>query len=592
MEVNRLKSDELTWELMIRGCDIGTTVEQKRSQLRDALSRNLAVNPNVQLDPFIELNICSVKLDELIGYIQEFDIKNRQNEFKRINSRLLHIQGRLNQINVTTDEAERKRTNLIFILSNAIEALKDADHIASFDNISSKRVVSNNQIQLSSSQENCTSILDMPNVMSQSSEPRLAQLIDVEMGPTNNSHVNSETVEQHPVLRNDHALSQSDEMMNTACSINQQICTRLLEKLNQLTLQPVTRQWFHTHPIRHVNFASTSNSTQVNPLIETVPSVSTCDANFRVLNSTSHQEFPSAFCSGVVNPANVVNNNLYQKSIPVYKWNISFDGSGSVTSFIEEVEQLAESRHVSRMQLFQSAYELLRGDARDWYLPRKSNFETWEDFKRGLRDDFLPLNYEENLLEEIKRRTQGLDERFMLYITRMQNLFKKLTVKKPTEKEQIEIIRKRMLPHFQTALTFEETLTIEDLLTKGKRAEQNYLEAQQYCPPPTSSRFIQEPHLTYRRPNYHQRPLPVRAIQNAEVDTDLNQTSTNSSSGQVDPRVPHAVRNKDIICWNCNQSGHRRTQCTQPLKLYCFKCGQVGYTTRTCNCSKNSNQGN
>lgn len=110
----------------------------------------------------------------------------------------------------------------------------------------------------------------------------------------------------------------------------------------------------------------------------------------------------------------------------VHKLDVNYDGLGSVISFNEEVGQLSESRGIPESQLFLSIYELLRGDAHDLYVTQKKQFIVWNDFKRKLKDTFTPLNYEESLLEDIRRRTQRIDERVILYVTRTQNLFRRL----------------------------------------------------------------------------------------------------------------------------------------------------------------------
>ncbi|CAH1111195.1 unnamed protein product [Psylliodes chrysocephalus] len=39
--------------------------------------------------------ICSTKLEELLGDIEQFDLNNKRNEYLRINSRLAHVHRRL-----------------------------------------------------------------------------------------------------------------------------------------------------------------------------------------------------------------------------------------------------------------------------------------------------------------------------------------------------------------------------------------------------------------------------------------------------------------------------------------------------------------
>ncbi|KAL3272294.1 hypothetical protein HHI36_023938 [Cryptolaemus montrouzieri] len=81
---------------------------------------------------------------------------------------------------------------------------------------------------------------------------------------------------------------------------------------------------------------------------------------------------------------------LSSPSIPVHKWTLSFNGTGSVTSFLEKAEHLADTRKVSRQQLFESVYKLLRDDARDWFTLRRGTIKSWVYFKDQLREAFLP----------------------------------------------------------------------------------------------------------------------------------------------------------------------------------------------------------
>lgn len=48
----------------------------------------------------------------------------------------------------------------------------------------------------------------------------------------------------------------------------------------------------------------------------------------------------------------------------------------------------------------------------------------------------------------------------------------------------------------------------------------------------------------------------------------------------------------DIICWNCDTSGHTFNQCKISLKCFCFKCGRKNFTTSSrLECSKNERVG-
>lgn len=108
MDVYRLLSDELKYELIIRQQAIGNTVEEKRRTLREAIPANCEIIlPN--LDPEIEIHICANKLDELCGAIQEFEGKN---DYLRIRSRLLYVGERIKRINPSSDVGAQKCSEL------------------------------------------------------------------------------------------------------------------------------------------------------------------------------------------------------------------------------------------------------------------------------------------------------------------------------------------------------------------------------------------------------------------------------------------------------------------------------------------------
>nr|CAH7745782.1 unnamed protein product [Callosobruchus chinensis] len=96
MEVNKLLGDDLTYELILKGLLIGNSVAEKRSLFRDAL-------------PQERLPKCATKLQELKEAIAHFDVENRENEFKRIYTRLLNVPGRLSRLGCEGDQVEERK---------------------------------------------------------------------------------------------------------------------------------------------------------------------------------------------------------------------------------------------------------------------------------------------------------------------------------------------------------------------------------------------------------------------------------------------------------------------------------------------------
>lgn len=544
MDVNRLLSDELTFELRCRGVDIGNgTVNEKRNLLREALRKeHLGINApiNVDFEPKSEINICSNKLDDLLGNIQEFNIANKDNDYKRIKSRLLHVQGRINRINTTELEVQTEKNKLYDLCIDLMRALDETYAVTMQHNVQGDQnqdLIINEPDQAAS-----ISLIDQPNLLlpeivhsqvnntlSNSVNVTLGNLLDVglesQASPERSSQI---AVPPHPVDVLSHSAAPGDN------SLVSNRVNKLAERLKSINLSNCT----HTNENvrqRHVHF----------------------DENFEALNSTS-REFAYSPCSY---PA---------KYVDVTRWKLRFDGTSSVTDFLECLEEMRVSRNVSKTQLFNSISELLEGDAAVWFRFARDKIRNYDEFREYFRTSFLPKNYEERVREILKHRTQATTESVVIYVAHMENLFSKLQ-NKPTEESRVSFIKSKMLPHLQMALAGKNILTLESLIKIGREIEEARVSAQEYQAPPINPRNSVEPGLEYRRPSSR---LTVVDSRESEDLIDFNQPSVASTSVQA---VAHTVK-----CWNCGQQGHVRYNCSQPPRKLCYRCGKHDVTIRTC----------
>lgn len=69
--------------------------------------------------------------------------------------------------------------------------------------------------------------------------------------------------------------------------------------------------------------------------------------------------------------------------------------------------------------------------------------------------------------------------------------------------DQVDIVRRNLVPHLHTALALHEIHTIDELIQLGRRIEHSYWPAKQYCPPTSNSRSVTEPELAYHRSVKH-----------------------------------------------------------------------------------------
>ncbi|CAB0040496.1 unnamed protein product [Trichogramma brassicae] len=113
----------------------------------------------------------------------------------------------------------------------------------------------------------------------------------------------------------------------------------------------------------------------------------------------------------------------------VRRWKIQFDGFGqmSVESFIERVEECNYLARLSQTDLLLALSETMTGTAAKWYRSNRHMFESWSDFCRAARKTFGMDPYgKQQLLEQIRKRTQGPDERVAEYVICVQSVLRKL----------------------------------------------------------------------------------------------------------------------------------------------------------------------
>jgi hypothetical protein len=276
--------------------------------------------------------------------------------------------------------------------------------------------------------------------------------------------------------------------------------------------------------------------------------------------------------SNSVNVTNSGRSNI--KTIAPSKWGLLFSGDSkglSLSSFLEKVEEYRVSRNVDKETLLASGIDLFTGRAYQFYLAYREEVNSWDEFVDLLREEYLSVDYNEKLFEEIKRRTQGPDESMGIYLAVMTGYFKRLTCP-ISEETQLKILLRNIAPYYQNHLGLVEISSVRELLTLGRKLEARKSAIENYSVPPRKSNCL-EPDLAYVSSQVE----PVSEVATPPLPTPSPKPRTN-----------------EIVCFRCRQPGHRAIGCSNvPSKKSCFKCKKEGYTVRTCpNCSPKSNSGN
>lgn len=260
------------------------------------------------------------------------------------------------------------------------------------------------------------------------------------------------------------------------------------------------------------------------------------------------------------------------KPIPVSSWGLKFTGDPkqlSVSAFLQRVAELKVARNSTDDLIYRSAIDLFSGNALIWFRANHHSYRTWPEIAGALRAEFQAYDYDERLLEEIKHRTQGNSESIGIYMAIMKGLFSRLSVTL-SEKAQLKIMLRNLLPYFQTQLGLTEVNSVSELLRFGRLLEAKRSTVEAFVPPPTRNKVL-EPDLAY-----------------VSVDT-IPTTSTRTPQLNVSSSAPDTRRpTKAVVCWNCRREGHRLSNCPLPRKRLCFRCGNPNVTVHTCpRCSGN-----
>lgn len=258
-------------------------------------------------------------------------------------------------------------------------------------------------------------------------------------------------------------------------------------------------------------------------------------------------------------------------SVPVYKWDVRFSGGKeglSVNAFIERVEEYQISRGVSEIELYKSITDLLTGKALSWYRSVKEKIHSWPEFISKLRDNYLPYNFQKDLMREINEREQGTNESVSEFFSCMLNYFGRLQ-KKLTDQEKIEIIHSNLDPFYieRVGLHIKQIDSVDKL--------------QELCQNLETSKNMAAKRTISRRVN-------TRPVNFLEPDLGCNYDTQDSQISQ--PSTSRSRRSNlnisSILCWNCNTNGHKFTECEKPRKnSFCFRCGKPGVTKYSCVCS-------
>lgn len=181
---------------------------------------------------------------------------------------------------------------------------------------------------------------------------------------------------------------------------------------------------------------------------------------------------------------------------------------------------------------------VLYGTARDWWEVARSSVTTWGEFESAFLSAFLSEDYEDELADRIRIRTQGEKESIRDFAFSYRALCKRW---KPslTESEMVKMILKNIKPYLASQLR-SRVSTVEELVKLGHQLEKDYVQQVQYegrkdfKPPPTmpqrpvSSQPVEKPQVQCWRCKGSHSPGNCPHFMSASNQPSVQQRPTNN----------------------------------------------------------------
>lgn len=273
--------------------------------------------------------------------------------------------------------------------------------------------------------------------------------------------------------------------------------------------------------------------------------------HLRSMAPVSHQDLPGTSTSAVVPDINITCMGASKLNLS----GIKFDGKSCVRSFLRKAGLLMASRSITPEQMLKAIPDIFCGDALTVVLAEK--FSTWEALIQHLRSVYDRPNYDFDLLDEIKARTQGVGETISVYLAIMKTFFN-LLEKPLSPGDQLEIVLRNIHPSYIPGLSGGMIADLADLQSRCKLYEGMLTRSEGYKHPPTQQTPVLVPELAYA--TNHGTASNRFAKGSANPNPHFSRAAAPHNRRQFPSHPPHQSH-KPVYCYGCNNPGFTLATC-------------------------------
>lgn len=301
----------------------------------------------------------------------------------------------------------------------------------------------------------------------------------------------------------------------------------------------------------------------------------------------------------VANPSAVQNQMMPQennarKKNPVKKWNVKFSGDSTglgLKQFLNRVQFLTDREEMRLQDVLRDIHFLLTGPAETWYFQRGARIVNWDQFCEEIIARFLDPNHDQNTKRLLLECKQSESEEFSKFLERFEKI--ELDLDRPLEdREKLIILKANLNFSYADKLITRDFNNLNNFMAVCRNLQTHFkaVKARQFFSRPRQENQQQQSH--------NQQQFYNQQLNNQGSRTPNNSNnSTNNRSMQNPVTSSNSQRNgqnnrstTSFTCFNCGQEGHRYSNCTSPLKLFCRRCGCPDVQTNNCNECRTKNR--
>ena len=187
------------------------------------------------------------------------------------------------------------------------------------------------------------------------------------------------------------------------------------------------------------------------------------------LAETSSESEPELDARGARRPR--VEEDGIRAGKTLRSWNLKISGRATkkaAEEFLHQLDDCREGNQLSDAGILGALPCVFTGEAATWFRLEKSRINPWRALVKAFKRRFIGEYDRQDLLDDLRRRTQGKGESVESYIENFRLIVSHFR-RPPSEESQVDHAYRNLLPEYRRAMNDEVIESLDDIVKYGRR---------------------------------------------------------------------------------------------------------------------------